>query len=414
MQPHQHNDPHLRGNRLRSGANPVPPLEGANYPRAMERVFDSLAVTATRRVAGWLSPLGLSPLALDDALASVTPLWRVHHLQARLVSRQAETPSASTLVLQVGPAFPRLKPGQYVVVGVEIQGVCHRRAYSPRAVPGRRDQIAITVQRQPGGRVSGHLVDELPVGSWLEIAPPAGEFVLPAPRPRQVLLIAGGSGITPCMAMLQHLHQTAPDTLVTLVYFARSAVDRIFAKDLQGLARVWRQLHYVPVDSLAHTPSQAHHPTPQADRVLSLALLDAACRDWRHTEAYCCGPAPLMDTARTLWRDHAPEGELHLEAFAAPRASGDPQARHQIRLQRGREHIDFTAAGHHTLLVAGEAAGHHIKHGCRQGICHECTCRLRQGSVQDLVSGERIDGEGQPIRLCVSSAMSDVELESLN
>ena len=55
-----------------------------------------------------------------------------------------------------------------------------------------------------------------------------------------------------------------------------------------------------------------------------------------------------------------------------------------------------------------------LKHGCRQGICHECTCRLHRGSVQDLSTGQRIDGEGQPIRLCVSAALSDVDLESLN
>ena len=70
--------------------------------------------------------------------------------------------------------------------------------------------------------------------------------------------------------------------------------------------------------------------------------------------------------------------------------------------------------GDQTLLIAGETAGLSIKHGCRQGICHECTCRLNHGSVRDLTSGERIDGEGQPIRLCVSSAMSDLDLESLN
>jgi ferredoxin len=66
------------------------------------------------------------------------------------------------------------------------------------------------------------------------------------------------------------------------------------------------------------------------------------------------------------------------------------------------------------LLVAGERAGLHIKHGCRQGICHECTCRLRSGTIQDLSTGLRIEGEGQPVRLCVSAAMSDLDLESLN
>ena len=376
-----------------------------------------LPVAATRRLAGWLSPLGLSAAALDDTLGWVNPMWRVHHLQARVIARQSETPSACTLVLQVGAAFPRPTPGQFVIIGVTIDGVRHRRAYSPRAVKGRDDQIAITVQRQPGGKVSTYLRDGLPVGSLVSIDPPAGDFVLSSPTPKRVLLIAGGSGITPCMSMLQHLHATAPDTLVTLLYFARSTVDRIFAQELLGLSRVWRQLHYVPIDSMVHTPGQndQHSQAAVASRELSPELLDAACSEWRQLPAYCCGPAPLMAAAKSLWQAQAKPASLHLEAFAAPQASGDPDARHQVALARphGQTDVSFVAAGNLSLLVAGEDAGHQIKHGCRQGICHECTCRLKQGSVRDLISGERIDGEGQPIRLCVTSAMSDVELESM-
>lgn len=375
-----------------------------------------LPVAATRRVAGLLSPLGLTPAVLDDTLGWINPMWRVHHLQARVVAKHMETPSACTLVLQVGAAFPALTPGQYVVIGVTIDGVRHRRAYSPRSVKGHTNQIAITVQRQPGGRVSNHIRDQLPVGAVIDIDPPAGDFVLPATTPPKVLLLAGGSGITPCMSMLQHLHATAPNTLVTLVYFARSSVDRIFAQELLALSRTWKQLHYVPIDSMAHTPGQAPvAPSTEggAARVLNLPLLEAACTDWRTMPAYCCGPAPLMDAAKALWAEQGLSPQLHLEAFTAPSPSGDPNARHRVALDRIQGHIDFVAAGNLTLLVAGEEAGHQIKHGCRQGICHECTCRLKSGSVRDLVSGERIDGEGQPIRLCVSSAMSDVELESM-
>lgn len=373
-----------------------------------------LPVAATRRVAGLLSPLGLSPAVLDDTLGWINPMWRVHHLQARVVAKHMETPSACTLVLQVGAAFPALTPGQYVVIGVTIDGVRHRRAYSPRSVKGQPNQIAITVQRQPGGRVSNHIRDHLQVGSLVDIDPPAGDFVLPAATPPKVLLVAGGSGITPCMSMLQHLHAAAPDTLVTLVYFARSSVDRIFAQDLLALSRVWKQLHYVPIDSMANTPGQASSPECSdsgAARVLTRPLLEAACPDWHTMPAYCCGPAPLMDAARAVWADQALSPQLHLEAFTAPRPSGDPQARHRVALNRGAGAIDFVAAGNLTLLVAGEESGHQIKHGCRQGICHECTCRLKSGSVRNLVSGERIDGEGQAIQLCTSSAMSDVELE---
>ncbi len=121
-----------------------------------------------------------------------------------------------------------------------------------------------------------------------------------------------------------------------------------------------------------------------------------------------------MDTARQLWADGRTNGPLKLEAFGVARPSGDPSVRHQVSLQRHAEEIHFAAPATETLLVAGEQAGYAIKHGCRQGICHECTCRLNQGAVKDLTTGDVIAGQGQTIRLCVSSALSDVQLESLN
>lgn len=376
-----------------------------------------LPAVAARRLSGWLTHLGVSRDAFDDTVGLLSPLLRVHRLQARLVERRAETPSATSLYLQTGSAFPALRPGQYVIIGVTIRGVRHRRAYSPRAVPGRPGQIAITVQRQPGGLVSQHLNEHAQVGDVFDIETPAGEFVLPTPLPSELLLIAGGSGITPGMAMLRHLHETAPQTRVTLIYFARSERDRIFAGKLTDLAKRWNLLRYVPLDSSAHTPSgqEAGRDAATATaRVLDTALLDEVAPGWSQLPAWCCGPAPLMDAARQLWQDAGASERLRLEAFAPPQASGAPNERHQVALRRDRNTSNFEAAGNLTLLAAGEQAGLQIKHGCRQGICHECTCRLHRGSVQDLSTGQRIDGEGQPIRLCVTAALSDVDLESLN
>lgn len=121
-----------------------------------------------------------------------------------------------------------------------------------------------------------------------------------------------------------------------------------------------------------------------------------------------------MDAARALWNEAGAAHQLRLEAFAPPKPTGDPDARHQVTLVQATVPQAFEAAGNQTILVAGEAAGLVLKHGCRQGICHECTCRLRSGSVRDLLNGERIDGEGQTIRVCVSVPMSDIKLESLN
>ncbi|MFT3858814.1 MAG: FAD-binding oxidoreductase [Aquabacterium sp.] len=192
------------------------------------------AVAATQRVASWLTQLGVSKHAFDDTLGLINPLLTVNQLHARVVAKQPETPSACTFVLQAGAAFEGLKPGQYVMIGVEINGTRYRRAYSPRAVDGRQDRFAITVQRQVGGKVSNHLHDRIQVGDIIEIEQAAGEFVLPEPLPARALMIAGGSGITPCLSMIQHLQRGKAPTRVTLIYFARNQTERIFARETAG------------------------------------------------------------------------------------------------------------------------------------------------------------------------------------
>lgn len=368
------------------------------------------AVAATQRLASWLGQLGVSQHAFDDTLGLLNPLLTVHQLHARVSAKRPETPSACTFVLQAGPAFRGLRPGQYVMIGVEINGIRYRRAYSPRAVEGRQDCFAITVQRQIGGKVSNHLHDKIKVGDILHIEEAAGDFVLPDALPTHAVMIAGGSGITPCMSMIQHLQRTKGATRVTLIYFARSATERIFARELQTIAKQWPGLSYVAIDSIANTPGQPGVAQPMLDE----ALLDRYAPDWRSASAYCCGPTPLMDAARAIWTQAGISQKLKLEAFGVARPSGDPSERHQVAVQRDGTALRFEAAGHLTVLESSEHAGVMLKHGCRQGICHECVCRLHSGVVKDLSTGELVEGDGQPVRICVTAAMSDLQLESLN
>jgi ferredoxin-NADP reductase len=379
-----------------------------------------LPAAVATRLSGWLTHLGVSPLAFDDTISLINPLLTVNSLHARIVARTVETATATSFVLQAGPAFKGLKPGQFVMIGVVINGVRHRRAYSPRLVEGHPNRFAITVQRQPGGLVSNFMNESAAVGQVIEIEQAGGEFTLPATAPAEVLLIAGGSGITPNMAMLEHLQRHAPRTKATLVYFARSREDRIFAKALEKMATSWSGLQYVAIDSVANTPSDGSGRTSMSlaatssQQVLDTELLDKLVPNWKTLPAYCCGPAPLMDAARALWQQAGVAAQLHLEAFAPPKPTGDPNARHQIRMSRQAVPQAFQAHGAQTILIAAETAGLSLKHGCRQGICHECTCRLSHGSVRDLTTGDRLDGQGQTIRVCVSVPMSDLELEALN
>jgi ferredoxin-NADP reductase len=375
----------------------------------------SAALSVPRPVTGLLEWLGIGPLALDDTLAAFNPLWTVFRLHARVTQRVAETPSACTLVLQTGRRFPAMLPGQHLMIAVEIEGVRHRRSYSPRWIDEEAGTLAITVQRQPYGLVSNWVNDNLAVGDVIEVGVPAGEFTLPTDVPPEILMIAGGSGITPCRAMIEHLHERAPSPRVTLLYFARSRQERIFAADLEKLAKRWPALRYHAIDTHANLPGRetprdgqrGAAPTPVLDR----DLLDRALSNWTSVPAYCCGPQPLMDAARRLWQDGGVADRLRFEAFGAPPVAVTGEiTRHEIKLHRDGTARGFAALSNQSLLQAGEACGVQMQHGCRSGVCHECSCRLDEGTVIDLQSGQRIVGEGQVIRVCVSAAASDLTL----
>lgn len=353
--------------------------------------------------------LGIGPYAFDDVLASINPRWTVFRIQAPVVKRISETPSACTLVLHPGARFPGLRAGQHLLVTVEIDGVRHRRAYSPRVFDAQDGTIAITIQRQPYGVVSNWLNDQIRPGDVLELGLPGGDFVLDQPLPHEVLMVAGGSGITPCRAMIDELYQRSSTSRVTLIYFARSHQERIFAADFERLAARWSHFRYLPIDTHANLASG---PGAAGGPVLDRALLDRTLTYWPTLPAYCCGPAPLMDAARRVWDEAEALTHLRFEAFgpAPARTASGGVTQHQASWVRDGAVRVFAAASDQPLLLAGEAQGLSLPHGCRQGVCHECACHLQEGSVIDLQSGERIVGEGQVIRLCMTAASSDVKL----
>ena len=147
------------------------------------------------------------PLPIDVYARMIDPLWSrsdAETVRARVLSVAAETPRATTIVLRPGRGWEPHLPGQWVEVGVDINGVRHKRCYSLTSVPGRPDGlISITPQRIPDGIVSGHLNGGIEPGDIVTLSRPSGEFVLPV-DPGPLLFLTGGSGITPVMAMLRH------------------------------------------------------------------------------------------------------------------------------------------------------------------------------------------------------------------
>src|SRR4029450_3061162 len=146
----------------------------------------------------WRSPR-LRPLndlpAIDDLLAQVNPLWSLGHIKARVRRIIQETPDTRTFDLEPNRNWPGFRAGQHVLVEMEIGAVRHQRTYSLSSAPVDSRLAAITVKRQPGGKVSNWLHDDLRPGDVLTLGVPGGEFVIPRPGPpRRPRRCAGGGG----------------------------------------------------------------------------------------------------------------------------------------------------------------------------------------------------------------------------
>ncbi|HEY8515583.1 MAG TPA: ferredoxin reductase [Candidatus Binatia bacterium] len=342
------------------------------------------------------------PLRASSYLELANPLWSTDVVRARVDDAVRETEDARTLVLRPGRGFRRHRAGQFVTLGVTIDGARHVRTYSITSAPERTDgRITITVQEVPGGRVSRHLVRDLEVGAYVDLAVPQGEFVLPEAMPVRPLFVTGGSGITPVMSMLRSFAVRGEMPDVVHVHYAPSAERVIFRDDLAVLARRFPsyRLHVV-------TTRDAEGPKPR----FSAATLEELC-DWRQRDVYACGPTGLLDAVERECSAAGLARRLHVESFR-PRIVPPSADAVGGRVCFARSGVTIDADAQTSLLRAAEDAGLRPAHGCRIGICHTCTVRLRAGSVRDVRNGRRVDEPGAMIQLCVSAASGDAEVEA--
>ncbi|MBW0103356.1 ferredoxin reductase [Pseudonocardia sp. KRD291] len=341
-----------------------------------------------------------TPLLPEDFLGLVDPLWSTTQLRGRVVSRRRETDRAVSVTIRPGAAWNGHRAGQYVRVGIDVDGVRYWRSYSLSCAQDA-EHLTITVQAVPDGVVSQKLVRDLPIGTVVQLEQAAGDFVLPdAPAP--LLMVTAGSGITPVMGMLRTLDATGAVPDVVVVHSAPSATDSIFAAELEAMAGRRDGLRVIT----RHTAERSsRNENGHRDGRLDLAELDDLVPDWREREAYVCGPSELLDAAREHW-SQAPE-QLHVERFTAPvRSVGGSGG----RVEYGEKAVDVEPGT--SLLEAGEAAGVLMPSGCRMGICFGCVLPLRDGQVRDLRTGDVHGEPGHLVQTCISGASGTARLDT--
>ncbi|MGW9255009.1 ferredoxin reductase [Streptomyces albidoflavus] len=348
--------------------------------------------SAALRSRAWkLLEMVTTPLLPSDYLDLVNPLRAGADLRGRIEAVRPETRDAATVVIRPGRGWRGHTAGQYVRIGVDVDGVRLWRAYSITSPTNRQDGcVTITVKAVLNGKVSNHLVRRAKPGTLIQLDQATGDFVLPQAKPAKVLLLTAGSGITPVMGMLR---DTAFDDAV-MIHCAPQPQDVIFRSELHDLAAAGK-LRLIEV----HTTT---------DGMLDIARLDELVPDWAERETWACGPTGLLDAAHEHWSRHGVQERLHTERFRPGTVvAGDGG---EVTFSATGKTVD--ADGATPLLDIGEEAGVLMPSGCRMGICFGCVTPLRAGSVRDLRTGEITAAEpGVLIQTCVSAAAGPCDIE---
>jgi ferredoxin-NADP reductase len=367
------------------------------------------------RLAGATSPRGLGRRLLHSSLAEaltfphgvdryvelVRPLLLKRDVRAEVTAVRHQTPKSVTLALRPNENWRGLRAGQFLSVSIEIDGVRHTRPYSPAGSQhAAAGALELTVSTHPEGRVSRHLREHARAGLIVGLTQAQGDFVLPDPRPDRVLLISGGSGITPVMAMLRTLCEESFEGEIGFLNYARSRELALYGAELDQLTDRNEHLSV----ARGFTRGRGGKLTGRFRREHLRAVIS------EHADAatFVCGPPALIDAVRAVW---AKDGltEPAVETFTAPPLSFDTDGAEGI--------VSFAASGREAansglaLLEQAEDAGLAPDHGCRMGICNTCSCRKTTGTVRNLVTGQVSTAPDEQIRICVSVPLGDVALD---
>jgi ferredoxin-NADP reductase len=355
-----------------------------------------------RRLAPWrLLEAVATPHGIDRYLELVHPMLTVHELRAEITDVRRRTADSVTLTLRPTRRWRGFQAGQFVQLTVEIDGVRHTRCYSPACSQYRRDgRIELTVTAHPGGLVSGHLFRHAAVGTVLGLAPAAGTFVLPNPRPERILLISGGSGITPVMSMLRTLCEQDHPGPVSLLHYADGVRDVPYLAELRALERAHDNVRVLLASTV--DPEGA-----DLRGYFGPEHLDAAAPWHAEAETFLCGPPALMCSVRELFGSRGRAAQLHVEDFQPAAAVLDDTGAGTVRFARSDLEVDSGG----TLLERAESAGLTPPQGCRMGICFSCTQVKTSGCTRDIRTGETNTDLDVEVQLCVNVPVGDVVID---
>lgn len=347
------------------------------------------------------------------------------YLQLRIKAVIRETEDTFTYQLENTTPDPVIyQAGQFLTFVIQLHGTEYRRSYSLSSTPGIDADLAVTVRKKENGEISRHILRHWQPGDIVTSLPPSGRFTLgtPATTPRDILLMAAGSGITPVFSLLKQLLKDEPTARITLIY-SNPARDRaIFYDALQNLQEQHPQ--QLTILWLFSSEISSEHPYRRLSNILLEPLVkERLIHDTGTAQFFVCGPPDYMRMILlTLTFMGFREDQLHKENFVVntdtriartpPPTDGSLKAV-TLRLH-GQEHR-LQIPGNENILHHALDKGIHLPYSCKGGVCGSCTARCSSGKVWMRINEVLTDKEVNEglILTCVSYAVSDAVIIEL-
>lgn len=304
------------------------------------------------------------------------------------VTDEAESIRSYELTAAAGGPLPAFTAGAHIIVKLP-NGMA--RQYSLTGDVDDRRRYVIAVQREAEGRGGSRWIyDNLREGDSLEIAAPVNHFALAAKAERH-LLIAGGIGITPMLAMARSLERTGAD--YHLIYCARRP-ERTAFRDVLLSPPFHNRVRFV-------------YTGKEAQRLDFAALLGA---ELPGTHAYCCGPAGMIRAFRQA-ASHWPGERVHFELFTAdPKATPPPATDRAFTVEIASTGRRFEIPPDQSILAVLSSHGLEVPKLCESGYCGSCLTAVLEGVPEhhDSVQTDAEKAAGTYLTLCCSRARSDL------
>ena len=338
------------------------------------------------------------------------------------------------------PAHFDYKPGQFVTIELPIDGRVLRRSYTLSSSPTRPHSLAITVKRVPKGWVSNWLYDNMEVGFECTLSGPHGDFTCVDHPSNNLLMISGGSGVTPMMSMLRYLADLSSPADIVFINNVLTPSDIIFEKELMYLSSRFGEALKLGIIPTKLPVGQAW---PSLVGPWSDGTLLALAPDFMERETFVCGPPGYVDLVRgTLARLGYPMHRFHQERFgSAPATPAAPVARpvqQEAEPQRAAEQspvpqratpqatieqteivfkksgVTVACADGDVILDVAEQNGLALANACRSGVCGACKVRKIDGIIGmgDQTALNEWDVEDGYILVCIGTAHGRVVIDA--